>query len=42
MPDLSDTDAYGAETAKRVKRKLNELHVGAAEGKENQGVHFFT
>jgi hypothetical protein len=41
MPDLSDTDAYGTETVKRLKKKLNELHVGTAEGKTNSGVHFF-
>ncbi|KAF1915377.1 hypothetical protein BDU57DRAFT_518318 [Ampelomyces quisqualis] len=42
MPDLSDTEAFGAETVKRVKRKLNELEVsteGAAV--KSEGVHFF-
>ncbi|KAH7087629.1 hypothetical protein FB567DRAFT_525383 [Paraphoma chrysanthemicola] len=42
MPPLNDLEAYGEETARRVKRKLGELGIGeeGAEGKE--GVYFFT
>lgn len=43
MPSLSDPDAYGLETAVRIKRKLKELGVdGEKGGEKNGGVHFFT
>jgi hypothetical protein len=41
MPDISDSDAFGAETAKRVKNKLHELGVDGEEGAKNAGVYFF-
>jgi hypothetical protein len=41
MPSLSDTDAYGAETAKRVKRKLNELGVGTEKEVKTEEVYFY-
>lgn len=39
MPSLSDTDAFGLETARRVKKKLNELRIGEDT---KEGVYFFT
>jgi hypothetical protein len=41
MPSFSDADAYGTETAKRMKKKLNELQIGSGEAGKNQGVYFF-
>jgi hypothetical protein len=40
MPDLSETEAFSAETAKRVKKKFYELGVGR-EGGVKGGVHYF-
>jgi hypothetical protein len=40
MPNLSDTDAYGAETARRVKKKLVELGVGT-DKEVKTDVYFF-
>jgi hypothetical protein len=41
MPSLSDTNAYGAETAKRVKTKLIELGVGTKEDVKTEDVYFY-
>ncbi|KAF1851046.1 uncharacterized protein K460DRAFT_302766 [Cucurbitaria berberidis CBS 394.84] len=40
MPALSDTEAFGAATAVRVKKCLNELSVGK-EGGKTEGVFYF-
>ncbi|KAH8724803.1 hypothetical protein GQ44DRAFT_708286 [Phaeosphaeriaceae sp. PMI808] len=40
MPNLGDADAYGAEVANRIKKKLNELCVGQ-EGAKEPGLYFF-
>jgi hypothetical protein len=42
MPPLSDLEAYGAETARRVKRKLEELELGKGNTEGKEGVYFFT
>ncbi|KAH7074679.1 hypothetical protein BKA63DRAFT_319150 [Paraphoma chrysanthemicola] len=42
MPPLSELEAYGEETARRVKKKLEELGVGGGDGEGKEGVYFFT
>lgn len=41
MPPRDDTSAYGTETGKRIKNKLNELRVGKENGQKS-GVYYFT
>ncbi|KAF2031370.1 hypothetical protein EK21DRAFT_110972 [Setomelanomma holmii] len=42
MPEFGDSEAYGLETARRVKNKLLELKVGEESTEGKEGVYWFT
>lgn len=41
MPSLSDTEAFGAVMAKRVKAKLNDLGVASGTASSTEQVHHY-